>query len=75
MGAFIDSLRQAILDFWACFNLFNPSVINYLNPATIMSLFVSTEQTGVQSGSTKMKLAEWDTLFYFYGVILCVGNI
>ena len=153
--------QKGIVDFWTFFNLFIPSIVNYVIPATIMSFFVSTGQPTAQSGTTKMKrgaipiiilfiltiatavsfhnflhlppvagmmtglgylmffayylkkskyggtppsvtttipgseiseyddsdgddyfdifnrvkLAEWDTLFFFYGVILCVGGL
>jgi len=153
--------QKGIIDFWTFFNLFIPSVVNYVIPAAIMSFFVSTEQPGAQSEATtmkdgaitiivlfvltiatavsfhnflhlppvagmmtglgylmffayylkrkkygrtppnldteiagseislhddssgddyfdifnKVKLAEWDTLFFFYGVILCVGGL
>jgi len=153
--------QKGIIDFWTFFNLFIPSVVNYVIPAAIMSFFVSTEQPEAQGGVTtmkdgavtiiilfvltiatavsfhnflhlppvagmmtglgylmffayylkrkqygknppnldtgmagseislhddsagddyfdifnKVKLAEWDTLFFFYGVILCVGGL
>ena len=153
--------QKGIIDFWGFFNLFIPSVVNYLIPAAIMSFFVSTEQPDAQGEATQMKkgaitiiilfvltiitavsyhnflhlppvagmmtglgylmffayylkrnkygknppnidtgmpgseislhddsagddyfdifnkvkLAEWDTLFFFYGVILCVGGL
>ena len=153
--------QKGIIDFWTFFTLFIPSVVNYVIPAAIMSMFVSTEQPQAQGGITqlkpgavtiiclfiltiatavsfhnflhlppvagmmtglgylmffayylkrrkyggpppnvdhgepdseisklddsagddyfdifnKVKLAEWDTLFFFYGVILCVGGL
>ncbi len=154
--------QKGIIDFWTFFNLFVPSVVNFLIPAAIMSMFVSTEQPDAESERTtmkkgavviitlfiltiatavsfhnflhlppvagmmtglgylmffayylkkskhgktpppivattfpgseisshddssgddyfdifnKVKLAEWDTLFFFYGVILCVGGL
>ncbi len=145
--------QKGIVDFWTFFALFLPSVVNYLVPATIMSLWVSKDQpkaldeavsmkpgamtivvlfimtivtavsfhnfvhlppvAGMMTGLSylmfygyflkkrghyqsthgsggelvketndeyfdifnKVKLAEWDTLFFFYGVILCVGGL
>ena len=145
--------QKGIVDFWTFFTLFLPSVVNFLVPAAIMSLWVSKEQpealdetivmkpgavaivvlfvatiatavsfhnfvhlppvAGMMTGLSylmffgyylkkkgayqsthgsggelvkethdeyfdifnKVKLAEWDTLFFFYGVILCVGGL
>ncbi len=145
--------QKGIVDFWTFFALFLPSVINFLVPAAIMSLWVSRGQpqaldesiemkpgamtivglfvltiatavsfhnfvhlppvAGMMTGLSylmfygyflkkrghyqsthgsggelvqethdeyfdifnKVKLAEWDTLFFFYGVILCVGGL
>ncbi len=145
--------QKGIVDFWTFFALFLPSVVNYLVPAVIMSLWVSRGQpealeediamkpgaimivvlfvltiatavsfhnfvhlppvAGMMTGLSylmfygyflkkrghyqsthssggelvkeshdeyfdifnKVKLAEWDTLFFFYGVILCVGGL
>jgi NhaD family Na+/H+ antiporter len=145
--------QKGIVDFWTFFALFLPSVVNFLVPAAIMSLWVSKEQpealdetivmkpgaktivvlfiltiatavsfhnfvhlppvAGMMTGLSylmfygyflkkrghyqsthgsggelvkethdeyfdifnKVKLAEWDTLFFFYGVILCVGGL
>ncbi len=145
--------QKGIVDFWTFFALFLPSAINFLVPATIMSLWVSKGQpealeedipmkpgamtivvlfvltivtavsfhnfvhlppvAGMMTGLSylmfygyflkkrghyhssdssngdmvkeshdeyfdifnKVKLAEWDTLFFFYGVILCVGGL
>lgn len=153
--------QKGIVDFWTFFTLFVPSVVNYLIPAVIMSLAVSSEKPNVKdepvpmkdgaiviiflfiltivtavsfhnfvhlppvagmmtglgylmffgyylkkkqhgqnpsnidivdhdegigaiddsSGDdyfdifNKVKMAEWDTLFFFYGVILCVGGL
>ncbi|HFE32208.1 MAG TPA: sodium:proton antiporter, partial [Gammaproteobacteria bacterium] len=145
--------QKGIVDFWTFFALFLPSVVNFLVPAVIMSLWVSKGQpealeeeiamkpgaitivvlfvltiatavsfhnfvhlppvAGMMTGLSylmfygyflkkrghyhsthssggelvkerhdeyfdifnKVKLAEWDTLFFFYGVILCVGGL
>lgn len=47
--------QKGIIDFWGFFNLFIPSVVNYLIPAAIMSFFVSTEQPDAQGEATQMK--------------------
>jgi NhaD family Na+/H+ antiporter len=50
------------------------------------SVNIEQHETGIQSMDdvstddyfdifNKVKLAEWDTLFFFYGVILCVGGL
>lgn len=44
--------QTGILDFWAFFNLFIPSVVNYIIPATIMSFAVSTERPPVEDEET-----------------------
>lgn len=40
--------QTGILDFWTFFNLFVPSVVNYVIPATIMSFAVSTDKPPVE---------------------------
>jgi len=40
--------QTGIVDFWTFFNLFIPSVVNYVIPATIMSLAVSTDKPPVE---------------------------
>ncbi len=47
--------QKGIIDFWTFFTLFIPSVVNFLIPAAIMSMFVSTEQPEAMGGRTKMK--------------------
>jgi Na+/H+ antiporter NhaD/arsenite permease-like protein len=140
---------QGPVDFWAFFNLFLPSLVNWLLPAAIMSLTVTTDKPETQEVSaatkrgakrivllflltiatavsfhtflhlppvigmltglsylqifgyylkvtdcgrkdnadeglgnpacfdifSKVARAEWDTLLFFYGVVLCVGGL
>jgi len=40
--------QTGIIEFWTFFNLFVPSVVNYIIPATIMSFAVSTEKPKVE---------------------------
>lgn len=51
-----------------------------------LNVHIAEHETGIQSMDdvstddyfdifNKVKLAEWDTLFFFYGVILCVGGL
>lgn len=39
--------QKGIVDFWSFFNLFVPSVVNFMVPAIIMSFFVSNERPAV----------------------------
>ena len=143
---------QGVVDFWAFFALFLPALVNWLLPAAIMSLTVSTEAPQVEESLQRLKCgarrivvlflltivtavsfhsflhlppvigmltglaylqffgyylkvtggrcnhrktqqaenlgnpvafdvfnkvarAEWDTLLFFYGVVLCVGGL
>jgi len=133
--------QAGIVDFFTFFNLFIPSVVNYVIPATIMYFFVPNEKPNVSSDKIiikrggkviiflglftifsavnfhnilhlppmlgmmfgfgllglysfylkitfnpeyeerkfdflrKVSKAEWDTLFFFFGVILSVGGL
>ncbi|MBT7582879.1 MAG: sodium:proton antiporter NhaD, partial [Kordiimonadaceae bacterium] len=44
--------QTGVVDFWTFFNLFLPSVVNYIIPATIMSYFVSTDSPSVDNNET-----------------------
>ena len=57
--------QKGIIDFWTFFNLFIPSLVNYLIPAAIMSLFVSTEQPAAQGKATRMKRGAVTIIFLF----------
>jgi len=47
--------QKGILDFWTFFTLFIPSVVNFLIPAAIMSLAVSTDKPDVKDEAVEMK--------------------
>jgi len=57
--------QKGILDFWTFFTLFIPSVVNYVIPAAIMSMFVSTDQPEAQGGTTQMKPGAVFIVFLF----------
>lgn len=134
--------QRGIVDFWTFFSLFIPSVVNYVIPATLMSIAVQNERPEVEDETVVMKRgakrimflfgctiatavsfhnflhlppflgmmtglaylkifgyflnrthvpntadaepfdsfrevarAEWDTLLFFFGVIMCVGGL
>lgn len=41
--------QKGLIDFWTFFNLFLPSVVNFLVPAIIMSFFVTNERPEINS--------------------------
>jgi len=47
--------QAGIIDFWTFFALFVPAVVNYIIPATIMSLAVGKEQPSAGSEIVRMK--------------------
>ena len=47
--------QSGILSFWTFFNLFLPSLINFLIPAIAMSLVVSAERPAVENSAVLMK--------------------
>lgn len=81
--------QRGVVDFLTFFNLFVPSVVNYLVPAVFMSLAVQRGLPAADELRIPMKRgdiqpfdsfrevarAEWDTLLFFFGVIMCVGGL
>lgn len=57
--------QKGIVDFWAFFALFVPSLVNYLIPATIMSLAVQTERPSVGDQKVSMKRGAKRIMFLF----------
>lgn len=47
--------QRGILDFWTFFNLFIPSLVNYVIPAAIMSFAVSGGQPSISADTVMMK--------------------
>ncbi len=47
--------QKGILDFWTFFNLFLPSLVNFLVPAVAMSLVVSREKPAIDTSVVVMK--------------------
>ncbi len=57
--------QKGILDFWAFFALFIPSLVNYIIPAAIMSLAVQKERPSVSDGKVRMKRGAKRIIFLF----------
>ncbi len=53
----------------------NPALIQSVNPDTGEVLHDDSGGDDYYDIFNKVKRAEWDTLFFFYGVILCVGGL
>jgi len=61
---------QGPIDFWAFFNLFLPSLVNWVVPAAIMSLTVSNEKPESSQAVEKMKRGAKRIIFFFLLTIL-----
>jgi NhaD family Na+/H+ antiporter len=57
--------QKGILDFWAFFALFIPSVVNYIIPATIMSFAVEKERPSIGDDKVRMKRGAKRIMFLF----------
>jgi Na+/H+ antiporter NhaD/arsenite permease-like protein len=70
--------QKGKIEFTRFFLILLPSLFNWLIPAFLMSLSIKAETPSVSGEKIVMKRiarAEWDTLLFFYGVILCVGGL
>lgn len=47
----------------------------YIKKSELKKPFFDEEESGPFDIFNKIKRAEWDTLFFFYGVIMCVGGL
>jgi NhaD family Na+/H+ antiporter len=61
---------QGVVNFWAFFNLFIPSVVNWLVPATIMSFAVPNEQPAGGGHETPMKRGAKRIILLFLATIV-----
>ena len=66
--------QRGIVNFWTFFNLFIPSVVNYVIPAVVMSLAVEKGQPDVEDNKVVMKRGA-KRIMFFFGVIMCVGGL
>ena len=57
--------QRGIVNFWTFFNLFIPSVVNYVIPAVVMSLAVEKEQPDVEDNKVVMKRGAKRIMFLF----------
>jgi len=57
--------QKGFIDFWTFFALFIPSVVNYIIPAAIMSLAVSTERPDASGEIVHMKRGAKRIMFLF----------
>ena len=57
--------QRGIVNFWTFFNLFIPSVVNYVIPAVVMSLAVEKEQPDVEDNKAVMKRGAKRIMFLF----------
>ena len=57
--------QRGIVNFWTFFNLFIPSVVNYVIPAVVMSLAVEKGQPDVEDNKVVMKRGAKRIMFLF----------
>lgn len=62
--------QKGIVDFWTFFNLFIPSVVNFLIPATVMSLAISNDKPDVVDEKVVMKDGALVIVFLFIMTIV-----
>jgi len=64
------STAQGLVDFWSFFHLFIPSLVNWLIPAFIMSLWVSKQQPSSTQAHHPMKQGAIPIIFLFILTIM-----
>jgi Na+/H+ antiporter NhaD/arsenite permease-like protein len=62
--------QKGIIEFSGFFVLFLPAVVNWIVVAAILSFAVPDVRSEPLEGR-----AEWDSLMFFYGIIMCVGGL